>query len=465
MSQTTSTQLTGMRFWHVITILCVCLLPATLARADSWEDGTSPSLTENPMLADYLEYAALNNPGLRAAFHRWRAALEKIPQARALPDPKFTYAYFIREVETRVGPQEQKFGIAQKFPWFGKLRLRADAASKAAMVAQQKYEAAKWTLFHRVKSAYADYYYLSRATDTARENVALVKYLEEVVRTKYMAATAGHPDVIRAQVALGKLEDRLQALLDLRAAMAAKLNAALGRQADAHVPWPQNLQQEEILAKDAELLAWLIESSPELKALEFGIEKEAVSLRLAKKQYYPDITLGLDYIDTAGALMPGVADNGKDPMVVMVAINFPIWRSKYKASEREARARLQAARASRRDREKTLHFQAKLAIYELRDAGRKINLYRDTLLPKAIQSLKATETAYKGGTSDFPALLEAQRVLLEFQLSYERALADHVKRLARLEMLVGRDIPRGKKAPDPQPTHEGHGTEESNDGR
>ena len=38
-------------------------------------------------------------------------------------------------------------------------------------------------------------------------------------------------------------------------------------------------------------------------------------------------------------------------------------------------------------------------------------------------------------------LIDAERILLEFQLSNERALADHARGLARLEMLVGRELP------------------------
>ena len=63
-----------------------------------------PSITDASLLDDYLAYGALNNPELEAAFNRWKAALEAVPQARSLPDPKFNYGYFIREVETRVGP-------------------------------------------------------------------------------------------------------------------------------------------------------------------------------------------------------------------------------------------------------------------------------------------------------------------------------------------------------------------------
>ena len=49
--------------------------------------GRAPELTEASGLADYLAYAALNNPSLEAAFNGWRAAVERVPQVRALPDP------------------------------------------------------------------------------------------------------------------------------------------------------------------------------------------------------------------------------------------------------------------------------------------------------------------------------------------------------------------------------------------
>jgi len=112
-----------------------------------------PELTASATLPDYLAYAALNNPQLEAAFNRWKAALENVPQARTLPDPRFNYRYFIQEVETRVGPQMQGFGIGQLFPWFGKLTLRGEAALEAANAVQQQYEAAKLKLFDDVKQA------------------------------------------------------------------------------------------------------------------------------------------------------------------------------------------------------------------------------------------------------------------------------------------------------------------------
>ena len=75
------------------------------AQATRSPDVELSAVPDSASLDYFLRSAALNNPGLEAAFNRWKAALERVPQSRALPDPKFTYAYFIREVETRVGPQ------------------------------------------------------------------------------------------------------------------------------------------------------------------------------------------------------------------------------------------------------------------------------------------------------------------------------------------------------------------------
>ena len=58
-------------------------------------EGENTSLGENPTLSDYLRVAALNNAGLKAAFEKWKMAVEQVPQAQSLPDPKFTYGYFI----------------------------------------------------------------------------------------------------------------------------------------------------------------------------------------------------------------------------------------------------------------------------------------------------------------------------------------------------------------------------------
>ncbi len=445
------------------------------------DDAKLPTLDHTAALEDYLAYAALSNPGLEAAFNRWKAALERVPQEKSLPDPRFTYRYFIREVETRVGPQKQALGLSQMFPWFGKLKLRGSVAAEAAQAARQQYENEKLELFFEAKGAFYEYYYLGRAIDVVRENFELVEYLESVARARYKTASAGHPDVIRAQVEMGKLEDQLNSLRDLLVPALARLNAVLNRPTNAALALPRSIPDEQATFTDEEVLNWLAQNSPVLRSLDHEIERARHAVALAKKNYYPDFTLGVDYTEVGpakrssaqgfgnpaavrsasrvaggmGDLIDGYAlarsfspgnrpgDSGQDIWMVSLSMNIPIWRGKYAAGEREARARYLAVVSARAQQENSLTSAVQRTLFEHRDAERKIALYRDVLIPKAKESIGSTETAFRAGAAGFLDLVDAERSLLEFELSFERALANRAQRLAELEMLVGRTLPRG----------------------
>ena len=428
--------------------LCIGLLSAVAAAeselpepaAGATEGEALPALADEATLPVYLAYAALNNGGLKATFNSWKAALERIPQVKSLPDPRFNYTYFIEEVETRVGPQKQKFGVSQMFPWFGKLRLQGDAAAEGAAAAQQMYEKTKLELFFRVTAAYHEYWYLAQAVAVTKEHLRLVTNLEGVARTRFKAGVAENSAVIQAQVELGKLDDRLRTLESLRDPIVAKLNAALNRATHIPLPWPRSLPEFTTQFKNDDAMLWLTENNPDLRRLEHVVKKEEAGIKLARKNYYPDVSLGVDYVQTDEAINPGLEDSGEDPMMAMVSINVPIWYGKYRAAEREARLKKEAAEENLKDIGKRLGADLELALHYFRDAQRKIDLYGDTLVPKAEQSLRVTQQGFEAGRTGFIALLDAERLLLEFELAHRRAQADRGQRLAEVEMLVGRTL-------------------------
>ncbi|MBN1359397.1 MAG: TolC family protein [Sedimentisphaerales bacterium] len=432
---------------RTVAIIAMMIAPHVLAQQGATEPVTAPKhgelpvLTDESTVSDYVLYAALNNPELEAAFNRWKAALERIPQAKTLPDPRFSYRYFIREIETRVGPQRQAFEISQTFPWFGKLALAGDIAAEKAEAARQRYEAAKLKLFFEVKDAYYEYYYLARSIAVTAENVELLARLEAVARTRYSTTTGSHPDVIRAQVELGKLEDRLNSLRDLQGPLAARLNAALNRPIEAEFPVPRPFETTDVSVDDRQLLELLARSNPQLQALDHEVAGHRKAEDLARKQYAPDITLGLNYVDIAHSERASqFGDNGKDAVGAMLSLNIPLWHKKYSAAVREARMNRLAALRERTDATNHLQSQLKMAIYRHRDAERKLDLYGNALVPKATESLKVTEQSFRTGDASFLDLIDAQRTYLEFGLAQERALADREQSLARIEMLVGGNI-------------------------
>ena len=106
------------------------------------------NLSAQDELNQYLAVAAENNPGVKAKFNEYLAALEKVPRVGTLPDPQVSFGYFIQPVETRVGPQRAKISASQMFPWFGTLGAKRDIATEMAKSKYETFEAAKSELFY-----------------------------------------------------------------------------------------------------------------------------------------------------------------------------------------------------------------------------------------------------------------------------------------------------------------------------
>ena len=407
-----------------------------------------PSDTNNlQTLQDYLRYALVNNAELKAKFYWWKAAMEQIPQAKSLPDPKFTYGYFIEEVETKVGPQRQKFEIMQTFPWFGVIEARGDQAAAKAKAAHKRYEAKKLDLFQEVKYAFYEYSYLAKAIEITKQNLELITHFEEIARSRYITAITSHPDIIRAQIELAVLEDRLESLKELRPAITAKLNSILNRQTSTNLPWPKSPQYQQISIDFSQLYPMIIQNNPDLQALGYEIEAARNTEKLAKKKSFPHFGIGVSYIDTAHARASGVDDSGKDPIIGMISLTLPIWADNYKAAQRQAQAQLQQRTHEKTQMENTLAARAQQLLYEFEDGDRKIKLYGNAIIPKSREMLIASETAYQAGTIDFLSLIDAQRMLLKYELYYERCLAENSQKLAQIEMLAGVQLPAIKEEP------------------
>ncbi|MCF7818539.1 MAG: TolC family protein [Kiritimatiellales bacterium] len=415
--------------WFHLTLRAVCL-GVFLARPAS-ADPFGTNLT----LQAALEYGAENNPQLQAAFNQWKGAEQNITVQKGLPDPTLSYGYYFESVETRVGPQNQSFGLSQKFPGFGKLALMKSIATDQTVAAEARYQREKLNLDSTIAQAYAELYYLKRSIDITQDRIRLVQDLEQIARTRYSAGAPMAP-TLQAQLEMGRLEDRLASLNDMQKPYAARLNAALNRPSEAPVPWPANLPYRAVLADPEDLNAQARRTSPELAELTSRIEQGDHQLKLAKRERLPDFTLGVQYIDTGNAAMP-VADSGNDPIIGTIGINLPLWIGKNHARIEAAAYQKTAAQLMLENREQTLDADIRQTLFKLRDADRKINLYKESLIPKAEQSLEVTRKSYEAGQMEFLNLIDAERMLLEFELARERALADHLIARAELGKLTG----------------------------
>lgn len=440
-------------------VLLILALPCAAGAKKAGEPAPDASAANQAAskLSAYLVEAGENNLRLKAAYHRFQAALEKIPQAKSLDDPRLNLGYFLVPVETRVGPQRARIGVTQMLPWIGKLIARGDRAALEADAEKARFDALRLSVFYEVKRVYYEYAYLLRAIDITRANRELLDYMEGVVNARYTAGAAPYSDLLAVQVERDRLDDRVRTLEDLRHPLEAALNAVLSR--NVNTPFEDVPDIPVISAKldGNDLAARLDAANPQLKVFEYLAGSQKKSEALAKMDYIPDVTVGVETIITDSfnayrgarnastgvwqATGPPPSDSGKDAVIASVSLNIPLWFGKREAAIREAKARQLAAVRDRDGLRDKLSSDLKLALYNYRDAERKLDLYKNTLIPRAEQSLGASLTSYQAAKGSFADLINTQRTLLEFELNHIRAMATQAQRLAEIESLVGDELP------------------------
>jgi len=416
--------------------------PRSGIRQESAADDTdAPTLSASASPDDYIRYALYHSPAVEAAHQRWLAAAERLPQVRALPDPRLNFGFFLDEVETRTGPQQARVGVSQSFPWPGLLEGREDAAALAARAAWRRLEAARLGVTERVVETLHELAYLDAAVRITQDNLDLLQSFEDIVRARFRVGAGSHPELTRVQVELGQLDDRLTQLRAMRPAYVADLNAALNRPTDAEVPALAGLPGRVVTVEGPELAEIAQASNPTLLALDEQVEEQRVRSNIARLEGLPDFTVGLDYIVTDEAIDPSIPESGDDPILLSFGITLPLWREKYDAGVREAMARRLAVSHERADEANRIAAAIQRAWFEHTDADRRVRLYENTLIPKAGESLRASLAGFRAGETSFLDLLDTERTLLEFAIAAERARADRGQALALLNRLVGQPVP------------------------
>jgi len=421
--------------------------PSAFRESSASAESRGPGLDVDASPDAYVRYALYHSPEVEAAYQRWRASAERLPQVGALPDPRLRFGYFLEEVQTRTGPQEARVGVSQAFPWPGQLQNREDAASKAAAAAWRRFEAARLSVTERVVSTLHDLAYLDATIAITEENLELLRSFEGVLRARYRVGSGSHPELIRAQVELGQLEDRLARLRSMRPAYVAELNAALNRPSGEDVARMTGLPGR-VASIDADGLAEIARrSNPVLLAMDEQVEEQRFLSEAARKDGLPEFMVGLDYIVTGEAMNSSTPGSGDDPILLNFGISLPIWREKYDAGVREALARRLAVAGERADQANRIAAGIHRAWFEHIDADRRVRLYENSLIPKAEESLRASLAGFRAGETSFLDLLDTERTLLEFAIAAERARADRGKALARLNTLVGEPVPTDAEGP------------------
>ena len=388
-------------------------------------------------LEGYLKVAAENNPGLKAKFNDYMAAMEKVPQVGTLPDPTIAFGYFIQPVETRIGPQRANFNLMQSFPWFGLLEAKEDVATEMAKAKYEDFENTKSNLFFEVKTAYYNYYFIEKAIEIIQENMEILNIFKRLSLVKIEAGTASVVDELRVELELNDLENQLALFRDMKYVLQVKFNNLLNTNEQAPIDVPDTLWQEELPEGQVGLLEEIYASNHQLKAIEHRLNAFVNQEVVANKEGLPKFNLGLSYTIVGENSMSTAVDNGNDAFVFpSVGISIPLYRKKYKAMINEAQYLQEGEILRREDKKNSLNTIYENTSKDFNDGGRRIALNkRQSEIAKKV--LDILITSYSTDAKDFEEVLRIERQLLQYELAYQKALTDKNAAVAFIYYLLG----------------------------
>jgi outer membrane protein TolC len=445
-----------------------------------------PAFAQTDSLPHYLNIAATNSPAVKAAALTYHAAMQKIPQAGALQDPQLDAGFFLQPMEIIDGNQIADVKIMQMFPWFGARKAARTEARHMANMALEQLRETRDNLLLAVYTQWFALCRMKQQLRNNRENKKLLTHLEELALRKFEAPptaakglraseykktadpvsggqagamnmspptpnpaapmppmpqmsqmtpqeNGGMSEVLQIQLEIAEIENNMENILSEIQAGKALFNALLNRPPESAVTLPDTLTQIPFLPDIAAAKTLIASRNPMLNMLSEEASAYQAKAVMDRKMSYPMFGVGLQYMlinkkqanpmtDNGMSAMNSM--NGRDMIMPMLSVSIPVYRSKYRAQQRETALLRQASREKYLDAQNMLNAELYRAKHLLDAAARQISLYRkQTALAQTTFDLMIQEFA--SGKTGLANLIQIQRQLLDYELKTAEAVADY----------------------------------------
>jgi len=411
--------------------------------------GVAPALAAPSAVVLTLEDAAAravqDNPNLAEMQARYEAMAAIPSQVRTRPDPILTVGALNFPTDSfHVGQEpmtQLQLGVSQVFPFPGKLALREAASAFEADAARFGVAETRLGLLRDVRSSWWSLHYLDRALEIVVRNQELLRQFVQIAKTKYEVGDGLQQDVLLAQLELSKLLDQSIQMTGLRRSEAARLNRLLGQAANIDLQLPREVAPGlPELAADEALFARAEEFRPRLHSVRSEINAAQSRLDLARKDYYPDFTVGAAYGARSGDNPAAAGGDRADFLSVRVSVNLPIYQTRKRAQAvSQRRSELDRRRYALQDEVNAMRAEITAALADYQRAGEQLTLFETGIIPQARQTVESMLAGYQVSEVDFLNLVRSQVTLSNYETLYWRALTMANQARARLQAAVGEE--------------------------
>src|SRR5881296_3875525 len=248
--------------------LSILLVTSLLLRAQiAANGGEDVAASAQLSLAEVTRTVLENNPAIKEAEHRWRAAIQRVRQAYAWDDPRVAGESRVRRY-VDVPPNafmDQTLAIEQLIPITGKNLVRGRAAAAEALSIFEEVRRAQLDV---IAKARATYFQLANAYDQLEinnKNLTSLKQIADISRSRYEAGLETAANALIAETDYSKLQETRRDLERNLSDAQSQLNTVMNRDAFARLGPPAEATISEASLSVSRLQAITLAQRPEVQ--------------------------------------------------------------------------------------------------------------------------------------------------------------------------------------------------------
>ena len=409
-----------------------------------------PAFAQSPTnklsLDEAIAHAIATDPWLNGSRHREDALTSESISASTLPDPKVSLmaANFPTDsFDINQEPMTQlTVGVSQVFPRGDSLALssrqKQELAEQEPLLRQNRQ--ARVTAI--VSQLWLDAFRAQESIRLIEQDRSLFEHLVDATKASYSSALGGarQQDIIRAQLELTRLDDRLTVLRQQSESAQQRLSEWVGGLASlplAQLVPSQYGDEPASVGGQPDSDRWLYEQvnrHPLLRALDQRIDAMETGVELARQKYKPEWGLSAQY---------GYRDD--DPMgrdradffSVGVTFDLPLFTGKRQDKDvSAATSRAEAIKTDKLLMARKLMAELDTALVQLQRLNDRRALYAEQLLPQMAEQAEAALAAYNNDDGDFAEAVRARIAELNAQVELIQMKAERAGNMANFRYLT-----------------------------
>lgn len=398
----------------------------------------SPEPSTRALTLDEIERIALaENPEIHVAVRKVAMAEAHVPTTGRLDDPQLMLRNWQVPLNKPwdLNAAQNMLMLGQSFPGPGKRPLQTSVAQSDVTVAKDELESARLRVRVEVRKAFFDLLLAQEEMRIHDQHVDIARQAIEAAGIKYTVGKVPQQDVLKAQLAMTRLEEHMIRFERDAELARVRMNTLLGRDSAMPIRVQGDFGIGRDLPPKEQLEQLSLQSRPDLLEAQAEVEKSRKEQALAGKAYVPDLSVAGGYM-----LMPA-GSSPRNNYMFEGSIALP-WLNhrKHDADIKESAVKVTEQDSEISAMRNAAFGQIDESLAVAHSSQRLARMYHDSLEPQAEGTLHAAVIAYENNQTDLLDLIDSQMAVIDVNLAWLQSMGDFAASMSDLELAVGAPI-------------------------